>query len=63
MALLPIGLYEALLQQTDVVIVDVDIGKDIFQYSAEHISCGEELFDTVGVFPLIMVFLLSGSFR
>ena len=38
MALLPIGLTETLLEQSDIVVVDIDVGKYVFQYSAEHIS-------------------------
>ena len=53
---------ETLLKQTDLVIIDVDIRKDVLQYSAEHISCREEFFDTIGVFSFDNCFLTFGIF-
>ena len=41
--------YESLLEQPDVIIINVDVGKNILQNSPQHVSCGEKLFDTIGV--------------
>ena len=46
------GADEAALQQADVVIVDVDVGKDVGEDRAQHIACIEEFFDAAGVHTL-----------
>ena len=41
--------YETLLEQPDVIVVDVDICKNVLQHSPQHVSRREKLFDTVGI--------------
>ena len=40
------GAHKTALQQTDIIIVDINVRKDIIQDSTQHIAGIEELFDT-----------------
>lgn len=56
------GTYKTALQQTDIIIVDIDIGKYIVKDSTQHITGREEFLYAFEFIPSMMVFLLSGSF-
>ena len=43
------GTGETSLQQTDFIVIDIDIGEYILQNSSKHISCRKEFIDTIGV--------------